>query len=228
MALIEKRKGRDDGGYTRLFGNVRLGNLLSRVQSAVIASGSELESFVIQKSNTLDDLDSFLDMDVIPEGVFVAPKKVLKKSKRINYANVEPDFVVFERRGKKHHCYLIELKDGDTFDTKKAAGERESLHRFMNAISPFIQFSTSIHVCFFNCRTREQVVEGFKRKITESEAMTGREFCDLLEINYEEMVARRKEDQQRNFDYFLDELLEIEAIQRGLEERLGGNVNWEE
>jgi hypothetical protein len=80
MALIEGRKGRDDGGYTRLFGDSALGQLLSRVQSAVIASGSELERFVIENSRTLEDVDRFLGMDVVPEGVFVAPKKILKKS----------------------------------------------------------------------------------------------------------------------------------------------------
>jgi hypothetical protein len=120
MALIENRKGRDDGGYTRLFGDPLLGQLLSRVQGAVIASGSELERFVIENAQKLDDVDTFLEMDVVPEGVFVAPKKALKKSRLINYADVEPDFVVFQRVGKKRHCYLVELKDGETFDTKKS------------------------------------------------------------------------------------------------------------
>jgi hypothetical protein len=226
MALIENRKGRDDGGYTRLFGDPLLGRLLSRVQSAVIASGSELEQFVIENANTLNDVDAFLDMDVIPEGVFVAPKKVLRKSKLINYADVEPDFVVFERKGKTHHCYLIELKDGDTFDTKKAAGERASLHRFMIAISPLIQFSTSVHFCCFHRETRAQIVEGFKRKITDKEAMTGREFSNLLGIDYAAIVTKRMEHQQRNFDCFMDTLLEIPAVLRALETRMGGTVSW--
>lgn len=228
MALIENRKGRDDGGYTRLFGNPLLGQLLSRVQSAVIASGSELERFVIENTSTIDDVDAFLEMDIIPEGIFAAPKKVLKKSKLINYAAVEPDFVVFQRKGKKHRCYLIELKDDDTFDTKKAAGERESLHRFMIAISPHIQFSTSIHFCCFHRDTRLQIVEGFKRKITENEAMTGREFCDLLGIDYDAMITRRMEHQQRNFDCFVDTLLEIPEVLRALETRMGGTVDWDE
>ena len=228
MALIENRKGRDDGGYTRLFGDPLLGQLLSRVQSAVIASGSELERFVIENAQTLDDIDTFLEMDIIPEGVFVAPKKVLKKSKLINYADVEPDFVVFQRMGKRHHCYLIELKDGDTFDTKKAAGERASLHRFMIAISPHIQFSTSIHFCCFHRVSRFQIVEGFKRKITENEAMTGREFCDLLSIDYGAMITRRMEHQQRNFECFIDTLLEIPAVLEALGARMGGTVNWDE
>jgi hypothetical protein len=167
-------------------------------------------------------------MDLIPEGVFVAPKKILKKSKLINYAGVEPDFVVFERRGKRHHCYLIELKDGDTFDTKKAAGERESLHRFMIAISPHIQFSTSIHFCCFHRETRAQIVHGFKRKITASEAMTGREFCDLLGIDYDAMITKRMEHQKRNFDCFMNTLLEIPAVLHALEARMGGTIDWEE
>jgi hypothetical protein len=43
MAPIETRKGRDDGGYTRLFGDPLPGQLPSRVQSAVIASGTTKE-----------------------------------------------------------------------------------------------------------------------------------------------------------------------------------------
>jgi hypothetical protein len=57
VALIEKCTGRADGGYTRLFGDPALGQLLSRVQSAVIAFGSELEQYVIQNAQTLDDID---------------------------------------------------------------------------------------------------------------------------------------------------------------------------
>lgn len=228
MALIENRRGRADGGYTRLFGDPALGQLLSRVQSAVIASGSELERYVIENARTLEDVDTFLEMDVIPEGVFVVPKNILKKSQLINYAGVEPDFVVFERQGKRHHCYLIELKDGDTFDTKKAAGERESMHKFQTAISPHIQFSTSIHFCCFHCETKVQIVTGFKRKITENEAMTGREFSDLLGIDYDAMIIRRMEHQKRNFDCFMDTLLEIPAVLRALEARMGGSVDWED
>lgn len=220
MALLENRIGRLDGGYTRLFGDEKLGLLLSRVQSAVIASGTELQQLVIDRSNTIDDLDAFLDLDVIPEGIFVAPKKALKMSTHINYADVEPDFVAFERLGKKYHCYMIELKDGDTFDTKKAAGERQSMYKFMNAVSPYIQFSTSVHFCCFHRDTREQVVEGFKKKITLNEALTGREFCELLRIDYDAIVEERQQHQAKNLKYFVDSLLEIPAVADALQLRL--------
>ena len=81
MALLKETKGRDEGGYTRLFGDAKLGRLLSRVQSAVIRAGAELEQVITSLANTIDDVDAFLEADIIQEGAFVVPKKVLKKSK---------------------------------------------------------------------------------------------------------------------------------------------------
>jgi hypothetical protein len=79
MALIQAGSGRSDGGYTRVVGDPLLGKLLSRIQSAVIRSGNELEKLVSERVCSLDDVDSFLALDIYPEGIFLAPKKVLKK-----------------------------------------------------------------------------------------------------------------------------------------------------
>ena len=46
MALIENAKGRKDGGYVRLLGDKELGLLISRVHSAVISAGTELEKII--------------------------------------------------------------------------------------------------------------------------------------------------------------------------------------
>lgn len=212
MALLRTRKGRADGGYTRLFGDPQVGLLFSRVQAAVISAGEELQKAITELSNTIEDVDAFLNADILPAGTFVVTKRQLKKSRQLNYAGVEPDFLVFQREGKRHHCYLVELKDGDTFDTKKAAGERESLHRFMVAVAPHIQFSMSIHFCCFNRSKREEIVHGFKRKITIDEAMTGPEFCELLELDYQSVVAKRKEHQEENLRYFVEELARIPSM----------------
>ena len=72
MALIRNRQGRTDGGYTRLFGDPQLGSLISRVQSAVISSGNELEKLIIERANIIEDVDRFLQQDIYPEGAFVA------------------------------------------------------------------------------------------------------------------------------------------------------------
>jgi hypothetical protein len=99
------------------------------------------------------------------------------------------------------------LKDGDTFDTKKAAGERESLHRFMVAIAPHIRFSMSIHFCCFNRHKREDIVQGFKKKITLEEALTGPEFCRLLGLDYESVTANEKNIKRRISNTLFENLL---------------------
>ena len=42
--------------------------------------------------------------------------------------------------------------------------------------------------------------------------MTGREFCELLEIDYEKIVNERKRDQPNNVQYFLSELVKIKQV----------------
>jgi hypothetical protein len=232
VALLKSARGRaagDEGGYTRLFGDPQVGRLLSRVQSAVIRAGTELEQVVIDLAQTVDDVDQFLSADIIPEGVYVVSKKQLKKSKVLNYAGVEPDFVVFQRDGKKQHCYLVELKDGDNFDTKKAAGEKASMQSFLTAIAPHIQFTMSVHFCCFNRTSRQEIVAGFKKKITLQEAMTGPEFCELLGIDYDGVLMKRKEHQEENLKYFIEQLLEIDAVKSMLNDVLGfGVVSWDD
>jgi hypothetical protein len=224
VALISKRFGRNDGGYTRLFGDSQLGSLISSVQSAVIASGNELEKLIIDRAPIIPDVDKFLQQDIYPEGVFVATKAAIKRCETIDTVSAEPDFVVFERRDKRQHCYIIELKDGDAFDTKKAAGERESLHRFVNVIAPLVRFTISVHFCSFNQDGRQAIVDGFKRRITLQEAMTGKEFCDLLGIDYNEIVCLRREHQKVNFHDFIARLLVISSTREEIERQLSDRI----
>ncbi|MCY4209017.1 MAG: hypothetical protein OXD29_13875 [Roseovarius sp.] len=44
--------------------------------------------------------------------------------------------------------------------------------------------------------------------------MTGREFCELLEIDYNEIVEMRKSDQNDNMNYFMEELTKIKEIEQ--------------
>ena len=67
----------------------------------------------------------------MPEGVFLATKRQIKKSGTLDFAGSEPDFMVFKRRKKIQACHIVELKDGHVFDTKKAGAERTAMHRFI-------------------------------------------------------------------------------------------------
>jgi len=222
MALIEKAKGRKDGsGYTRLFGDQQLGWLISKIQAAVISSGTELERIIKDRVEIIQNLDSFLQQEIMQEGVMVADKIEVKKCTTLDFAGAEPDFLIFKRRKGRQACHLVELKDGDSFDTKKASAEHTSMHAFISKNAQHLQYVVQAHFCCFNQDSKEAIYEGFKKKISINEAMTGREFCELLEIDYDQIVSERKNEAPKNFSYFLTELVKIESVRNFLKLILG-------
>ncbi|MBS1584873.1 MAG: type II restriction endonuclease [Bacteroidetes bacterium] len=204
-----------------MFGNHDLGQLLSRVHATVISSGTELEKIIIGKSVNIDDVDAFLGNQQLPHGTYIISKKAIKESSLSS--DKEPDILIFRIAENVQHCYIIELKDGDTFDTKKAAGEVQNLVNFENHISRRIRFTTSIHICSFNQPDKEKIVAGFKKKITIEQAMTGSELCDLLGINYAEIIHSRLHEQNANIEYFVKCLIGIDIIRAMIIEKLQNN-----
>jgi hypothetical protein len=215
MALIENAKGRradqSPSGYTRLFGVPELGNLMSRIQAAVISSGSELERLIWDRVLQIDGLDHFLQTTLHSEEdkVFVARKQQIKNCKTIISA-YEPDFLAFHPLTR--NCYIVEVKDGDQFDTKKAAGEHQMLGNFRTDISHSVPYITHVYLCSFNASTKEEIFRGLKRKFQMGELVTGRELCDLFRIQYESIVSHRLKDQLGNLKYVAHELLAIEGV----------------
>jgi len=106
----------------------------------------------------------------------------------------------------------VEVKDGDQFDTKKAAGERQMLGTFRTDISHSVPYITHIYLCSFNSSTKEEIYRGLKRKFQISELITGRELCDLFRIEYDAIVKHRLKDQRANLEYIAHELLAIDRI----------------
>ena len=215
MALIEKAKGRranqSPSSYTRLFGVPALGNLISRIQAAVISSGSELEQLIWDRVVQIDDLDHFLNTTLHSEEdkLFVARKQKIKTCKSIR-SKFEPDFLAFHPLTR--NCHIVEVKDGDQFDTKKAAGERQMLGDFRDDVSHSVPYITHVYLCSFNSLTREEIYRGLKRKFQMEELLTGMELCNLFRIEYDSIVKHRQKDQQANLKYIAQELLAIDGI----------------
>ncbi len=209
------------GAYERLFGDPQLGKLASKIQSAVISSGNELERLIADMVPNVMDLDDFLKKEIMEEGVRLVRKNQMKKCQTLDFSGAEPDFMVFKRRSGKQKCHIIELKDGHVFDTKKASAEHQAIHRFIERNARHIQYTVSAHFCAFNQGDKTAIHEGFKKKIALDEAMTGREFCELLEIDYADIVARRMAHAPDNLEFLLSELIEIEAVRERLIELLG-------
>lgn len=203
MALISNARGRRENetpsGYERIFGNKELGMLLSKVHSTVISSGNELERFLASRLK-------------ITEGISIhninKNERVFKDAKTDSSGKkhtLDVDCVI-KKDGK---IMLIEIKDGDVFDTKKVAGEIESLIMAKNYLiekKKINEKDISIHFCSFNARNHEQVKRGAKSLLPEGSAMTGKELCELLDLNFEEIVEERKEHQKENLNYFTSEL----------------------
>lgn len=208
------------GAYERLFGNAKLGALASKVQSTVISAGYELENMIFDMVKNVGELDDFLKKKNVEDGIFLARKKQIKKSKILHISGGEPDFMIFKKNGDQKFCYVVELKDGHAFDTKKANAEKLLIRGFVERNAKHIPYEISVHFCAFNQSNRQAICEGFKNKITINEAMTGQEFCDLLEINYNDIVNTRRADEPDNVEYLLSELVKIESVRNRLRELL--------
>ena len=156
-------------------------------------------------------------------GVRVATKKAVKKSTKLMGAGIEPDFIVFDRKRHSQHCYIIELKDGHEFDTKSSEKEQQYLVDFLATNEATLHYyNCHGKICGFNANTREEIRTGFKRKISIEEAMTGREFCDLLQIDFDNILALRATDREANYNAFLEEILQIPSVRSDIIKKLTG------
>ena len=210
MALISEARGRDDSetpsAYERLFGHKQLGNLISRVQSAVISMGNELEEILA---------------DEIPNQKGISIKRVNKENrifKKVkNGKDVNVDCVI-----EKNNKYkLIEIKDGDTCDTKKVSGEVESLEAVKNYLikkKKVPESNIKLFYCSFNAKDHAQIENGTKHLLPKDiKAMTGKELCSLLGVSYERITKEREKDQGDNLDFFIEELKKIPEVSEELD-----------
>ncbi|MBZ7977802.1 restriction endonuclease [Campylobacter sp. RM12654] len=226
MSKIINAKGRVDGnsGYARVIGNEELGKLLSRVQSTVISNGSELERLLISRSQCIQNIDEFIKNateNKISNGTYLCLKKTFKKSTKYSKGveKIEPDMMIFVVQ-EHRVCKIIELKDGDVFDTKKSAKEKENLEKFAMIFGVKIPFVTEYYICSFNQNDKEKIKLGFKGVFDLENIMTGKELCDILNINYDEIINIRKKDAKENLEYFIDELVKIKKIQQMLKDKI--------
>lgn len=228
MAKIVNARGRSDGGsgYTRVLKNDKLGVLVSKVQATVISNGNELERLIMARTNNIENLDDFIDKATIAEitdGVYLCPKRIYAKSSYLIYDaqnnKIEPDLLIFIVE-QRRICKVVELKDGDSFDTKKSAGEKQHLEEFVLKFGSRIPFVADYYICCFNQDNKELIYSGFKGAFDLSHILTGRELCDILKIDYDEIVEQRKVDADENFKYFLNQLLEIEEVNNYLTDKI--------
>ena len=229
VKMSETKPGRRDGSYARIFDHADLGSVLARVHATTIRAGVELERIIRRESraneNAILDLDTFLDNGA--DGIFIADKSAVKASSKIQFKDSQPDYLIFERQGALRRCYVMELKDGDTFDTKKASGEVSTLTDFSQSVGSTLSYATEIRVCSFNQTNKQAIVTGFKQEITEDQAWTGREFCELVGFDYDAIVNERRADAEVNRKFLVEQLLSVPEIREIVDEALSAESEGE-
>lgn len=221
MAKISESKGRgnENSGYVRVVGLPALGQLLSRIQATVIRNGNELEHILKQQcpyysvEAKLGDIPNLLDGGKQIQVFFSY------KHERIGETSIVGDVTVVDHKWRIVH--IVELKDGDTFDTKKSSGELASITILANALAEKLGYIAQAHFCSFNQNSKEAIVTGAKGRFDRDVAMTGAELCGLIGVNYNKIRELRKADKAENFDYLLSELLAIPEVKLRIEEMLG-------
>lgn len=213
MTTIQDRNGRMDGAYTRLFGDVKRGHLVSQVHAASISAGTELEKFLgrsIPRHN-LNTLPNIFRSKIVNLAKEVVIKPSLPRAGE--QVGIISDFGIFYH--SKARFLVVELKDGDTFDTQKAPAIKENLQKITAYIGQGIHYQGDFYVCSFNTDSKADIVTGFKIAFAERQVMTGRELCHHLGIDYEEVLAFREVDHSQNRQYFDDM---AESIRLGVDD----------
>jgi hypothetical protein len=226
LARISESKGRRDSNssYVRLFGDLEIGGLISSLHAAVIRTGNELEALLrdTTPSTMISDLETVLRHIALgtrgasPSCVVVF--KGIGLCKSLGYCG-HADIVVFH--GPERRAIVVELKDGDTFDTKKSSGERDGLIAFANWLAIKTDYQVDWSLCSFNQENRQAIVAGMKGRFSSDHVMTGRELCELLKVDYASIVEQRKADQAENLDYLAKQLLAIPNFRTLAEKYLG-------
>ena len=65
----------------------------------------------------------------------------------------------------------------------------------------------------------EKIITGFKSVFTIDEVMTGREFCNILGIDYDAIVKMRRDDTADNFKYVVEKMFEIKEVRSQFSEK---------
>lgn len=220
MAKIRNSKPKiSSGGYLRLVGNERMANIFTKAQSANIRNGNELEQIIfnnIPKSNTITNIDEFIDdckNGRVVNGFYFCDGKSIFNSK-YRLGKHQPDILMFSISAV-NTCCVVELKDGDDFDTKKSQSEKNSLIAITNHLQSLfgkIFEKIDYKICCFNQNDKTKVINGLKKRFTIDEVVTGKELCNMLGIDYEKIINERQNDATDNFNYIIEEMCNLDQL----------------
>ena len=217
MKLSERPdpKGTSSGNYARLFDSDKLGRVVTKVHSAAINAGHDLEDALAKLVKPVVSLDYFLDVfpEQVEDGVYLANKGQIKRCARLKpeggEKRHEPDLLVFIKRAGAR-VWIIELKVGHAFDTKKVDGELASLRALLSLVGQKVAAHVSGAICCFFMEDTDEIFRGLKGKVPKDMILTGYELCVLLGIeeHYADIQSMPRRDGLANRQWLLEKVQE--------------------
>lgn len=237
MRIRDRKKSDGDNSYYTVFGCNEMAALISETHATTIANGSELEKLLkkcLEKTSNIviiKDLVGFFE-DIINKKIkpnkniyYSCTKNAYKDYKKYikdkdpngfqKLKKIEPDFLIFNY-DKQLSCSVIEMKDGNNFDTKKSEGEFDHLFLVADYFND-IKVKAEYYICGFNTKNIQSLYTGLKGRIERKHLMLGSEFCKTYGLDYEDIRNSRIEnDPKDNVNYFVDRILDSKIFTNAL------------
>jgi hypothetical protein len=207
MALLATRRGRKDlqnSGYFRLFAEIpddpmamALAKIFSKVQSGVIGNGNLLDNVVIP--------DPAFNKNNVTRG---GDASTCGHFSKVKIGRTEIDYVTVTDAA----ITLYEIKDGDNFDTKKSRGEVDTLVKmqtYFQTRDP--SKDVKYHIVFWNADDKSTI--SFKTQVPDGVIINGREFCQQINVDYDEINRGRKSAALQNKAWVLEQFSKIISLE---------------
>lgn len=220
MVRLADGKEPSSSSYSDVFGNEEVGALVTRIHSASIRGGRDIERLIVARARTVNgDLDEYLETCSSAPQPVLATQEQVRESKTLTTREKRnsPDFIVFS--GKS--CYAVEMKAGAEFDTKKSESELARLTEFVSDNAPKLAFKVTERLCSFTSDSKQRIVDGLKGRFRLDQVMTGRDFCDLIGVDYDDIIKEWRRHQKENLEYLVETLLSIGPVKDELRKRMG-------
>lgn len=226
MKIKDIKPKNSTNSYELLFGNKKISKLVSQIQSAIIRVGNDLEKIIKKhfqdnaKIIMIKTLECFtkivIDKEYIDKGqIYFFESRLLKNYFQNHHIDLSeeywdnqkhklilpnPDFNFFFLTQKI--IYVIELKLGNTFDTKKLQGEISSIEKYIKFMRKNINsYHYHWYLTSFLSKDVNEILKGTKGFITKDNLLTGQQLCSLLNIDFQKIILEIKSNQIDNCNY---------------------------
>ena len=184
--------------YTYLGFSIMLSNILSSLHSLFIANGTDLEHKLFDACQTIK-LKKVLIGDIdFNTNQYISNctiKNILPTKIILDIVYISDDTV-----------YVFEMKDGSDFDTEKS---KSMVQKTKLCETLFSSYTNKKIVCKIVCFNLDDIKKA-SLKVSKEECneylMTGQDFCDIVNINMDEINTLRSFDNEENFKYLLRNL----------------------